>query len=82
MGGGCKRANLQVTGLGRNSKGRSFLGVRFLLLVLLASALCSRQSGASIPSNFAEAKGLNVFFFFFEVRGQIPFFGGEGDDLV
>lgn len=45
---------------GRDREGRSLLRVRFLLLVLQASALCSLQTRASIPSNFAAAE---TFFF-------------------
>jgi hypothetical protein len=45
----------------RDGEGRSLLRVRFLLLVLQASAFCSLQTRAPIPSNFA---GAETFFFF------------------
>lgn len=71
----CELAGLDS---GRDREGRSLLRVRFLLLVLQASALCSLQTRASIPSNFAAAET----FFFFRGLDQVPFFGQKGDDLV
>lgn len=62
-----------MTGLGRDREGGSLLGVKFLHLVLQASALRSLQAlRASIPSNFAEAKGLNVIFL------RCPSLAGKG----